>query len=447
MHFHSIVICSLTALLTGGLAAQASESLSSEGSVDQPVAQDRSVVTPSVTSKSIELIAAPEIQEKQQPLQSTAIDSRKESRLEPSSSDQNPQAVADRKAGTLAQATPEIHVTEMPKAEAFQPDNIVTDLSTANANQPASDESPLAASSKAEALRPNEPIAQSWPNNANSLNSAAQTDSLVNCVAQRVETPESVGSSATNQLAQIPTTGGRCPRPQPIPRLVAPVLPEEYGASPALSIYIPVGFGADQGTLFLSGTYQDSVRIDEGAVGTGGIGIGLGDAQKSVGVELSYAFETTDNDFGEGGFNAKVHRRLGRDLSLAAGWNGFLNIGRNDFEHSKYGVITKIFRIQDSLDKPLSRVAFTLGVGDGQFRSNGAIEAGDNDINVFGNVALRVVRPVSFIAEWTGQDLGLGFSIAPFKNFPFVITPAARDLLGAGGDPRFVIGAGTAIRF
>ena len=124
-----------------------------------------------------------------------------------------------------------------------------------------------------------------------------------------------------------------------------------------------------------------------------------------------------------------------------------MNIGRNDFEQSKYGVITKVFRTQDSLNKPFSRVSFTVGVGDGQFRSNGAVKVGDNNVNVFGNVAVRVARPVSFIAEWTGQDLGLGLSIAPFKNIPFVITPAVRDVVGGGDAPRFVLGAGTAFRF
>jgi hypothetical protein len=86
-------------------------------------------------------------------------------------------------------------------------------------------------------------------------------------------------------------------------------------------------------------------------------------------------------------------------------------------------------------------------VGDGQFRSSGAEAAEENNVNVFGNVAVRVARPVSFIAEWTGRDLGLGLSIAPFKNIPFVITPAVRDVVGAGDGARFVLGAGTAIRF
>ena len=226
-----------------------------------------------------------------------------------------------------------------------------------------------------------------------------------------------------------------------------PEIEEDFGASPALSIYIPVGFGADNNTVFLTGSYQASVREDDGSVGAGGIGIGLGDAKDGVGFELSYALETTDDEFGEGGFNAKLHRRFSDDFAGALGWNGFVNIGRNDFEQSKYGVLTKIFRTQDSINDAFSRVAVTVGVGDGQFRSNGAVDAGDNNINVFGNVAVRIARPVSFIAEWTGQDLGLGLSIAPFRNFPLVITPAVRDVAGAGDGARFVLGTGVAFRF
>ena len=134
-------------------------------------------------------------------------------------------------------------------------------------------------------------------------------------------------------------------------------------------------------------------------------------------------------------------------MGAAVGWNGFLNVGRNDFEHSLYGAVTKVFRTQESLSDPFSRVAVTVGVGSNQFRSNGAVEAGDNNINVFGNLAVRVVRPVSFITEWTGQDLALGLSIAPFKNIPLTITPALRDVAGAGDGARFVVGTGMAFKF
>ncbi|HAJ64732.1 MAG TPA: hypothetical protein DCP31_40425 [Cyanobacteria bacterium UBA8543] len=499
MRFFSLLICTLSVFLTTGMIAQASENKGSEGSIQELINPSASVTTSNINSRHVESTALTKLPEEQKFVQTAALDSGQESHLKSSASkqkaqavpeekvevsaaatphtflsQQNIQAVPEEKVEVSAEVTPKTPVAAMPEAEGLRSNKGVTELSTPNSKQPVSEEalnknsslsavpSPQSGTeitkisdlrqtqknpvlSKAEALRPNQPIAQSLSNNASQLRADAKSEAPANCVAQGIQPSESGSGSRTNQLAQ--GVSGRCPRPQPVAPLVPPKVDDEYGASPALSIYIPVGFGADRNTFFLTGSYQNTVRRDDGDVGAGGIGVGLGDAQKALGVELSYALETTDDSFGEGGFNAKVHRLLGRDASIAAGWNGFLNIGRNDFEQSKYGVITKVFRTKDSLDEAFSRVAVTVGVGDGQFRSNGAVAVGDNNINVFGNVAVRVVRPVSFIAEWTGQDLGLGLSIAPFRNFPFVITPAVRDLAGGGEDPRFVVGAGMAVRF
>jgi len=225
---------------------------------------------------------------------------------------------------------------------------------------------------------------------------------------------------------------------------------EPLRASPALSIVIPTAYGAHRNTGFVSATYQERTRysdVDDGALG---IGIGLGDAEKSVGVELSYALASfgSNRDFGSGGFNAKVHRRLPQGWAVAAGWNGLINLGDdNDFEHSVYGVVSKIIRTREDINQPFSRVAITAGIGNGQFRTEEAVEDDNGTINVFGNVAVRVAEPVSLIAEWTGQDLGVGVSIAPFKNIPLVITPALRDIAGAGDGARFVLGAGLAFKF
>ena len=181
------------------------------------------------------------------------------------------------------------------------------------------------------------------------------------------------------------------------------------------------------------------------------MGIGLGNAERSVGVELSYALVSFGNNarnFGSGGLNFKVHRRISEDFSIAAGVNGAVNLGdENGFESSFYGVATKIFRTRDDINLPLSRVAVTAGLGNGQFRSLGALRAEDNPVNVFGNIAVRLAQPVSLIAEWSGNDLGVGLSIVPFKNLPLVITPAVRDLAGAGNGARFVLGGGLLYRF
>lgn len=223
----------------------------------------------------------------------------------------------------------------------------------------------------------------------------------------------------------------------------------DFRASPALSIVIPTAFGADNNTGFISATYQSRTRYSDVADGALGVGIGLGDAREAVGVELSYAIASfgSSRDFGSGGFNVKVHRQLPNDFAVAAGWNGFLNIGGdNDFEDSIYGVVSKVIRTRDNINLPFSRVAITAGVGTGQFQPEEDVADGDG-INVFGNIAVRVAEPVSVIAEWSGQDLGVGVSIAPFKNIPLVITPAVRDLAGAGDGPRFVLGTGLAFKF
>lgn len=81
------------------------------------------------------------------------------------------------------------------------------------------------------------------------------------------------------------------------------------------------------------------------------------------------------------------------------------------------------------------------------FRSEGAIDSDDNGASVFGNVAVRVIQPLSAIAEWTGSDLGLGLSIAPLRNVAWTITPAVRDVLGTGEGARFVLGTGVSFQF
>ncbi|MBE9127563.1 MULTISPECIES: hypothetical protein [unclassified Coleofasciculus] len=255
-------------------------------------------------------------------------------------------------------------------------------------------------------------------------------------------------------LAQVPAKNSSClevERLQDELRALEDLEVEgQFRASPALSIVIPTAFGADNNTGFISATYQERTRysnVDDGALG---IGIGLGDAEKAVGVELSYAIASfgSNRDFGSGGFNVKVHRRLPSDWAVAAGWNGFLNVGDdNDFEHSLYGAVSKIFRTREDITQPFSRVAVTAGVGNGQFRTEDAVDNDNGTINVFGNIAVRVAEPVSLIAEWSGQDLGVGVSIAPFKNIPLVITPAVRDIAGAGDGPRFVLGTGFAFKF
>ena len=230
--------------------------------------------------------------------------------------------------------------------------------------------------------------------------------------------------------------------------------------SPSFSIFNPVGFGADNNLVFFSIDYQSRTRFSQTSDGEAGIGIGLGDAVNSVGAEVSYSLNSFGSSagFGSGAFSAKLHKRIGEDAAVAIGWNQFAKIqfggGRNgngpsDYPNNSYYLVgTKIVRTREDINDVFSRVALTAGVGSGvflPFDRNASIDRGG--LNVFGSVGVRVARPVSAIVEWTGQDLAAGVSVAPFDNFPLVITPAFRDITGAGDGARFVLGASVAFNF
>jgi hypothetical protein len=240
--------------------------------------------------------------------------------------------------------------------------------------------------------------------------------------------------------------------------------PDKYDSynprtSPGFSIFNPVGFGADNNLVFFSLSYQNRTRFTTISDGEAGIGIGLGDAN-NIAAELSYSLNSygSSSGFGSGAFNIKVHKRLSEDTAVAIGWNQFATIytgpGRNgviggtDYpRNSYYAVGTKIFRTREDINDPFSRVAVTGGVGSGVFLPFDGTTLDRTGLNVFGSVGVRVARPVSAVVEWTGQDLGMGISVAPFDNFPLVITPAVRDITGAGDGARFIMGASVAFNF
>ncbi len=233
-----------------------------------------------------------------------------------------------------------------------------------------------------------------------------------------------------------------------------------YLGSPALTLANPTGFGAANNTGFFGLSYQARIRpsqtdSDAGAV----IGIGLFDPRDVAGLELSYTAASLNGrtrPFGSGGFNAKIHHRFTDDLSVAVGYNGFANIGQsntvpgftNDFTGSLYAAATQIFRTQDDINAPFSRIALTVGAGNGQYRTVPTILLNNGGVGVFSSLAFRIAQPVSAIVEWTGQDLAAAVSFVPFAGIPFYITPGVRDLAGEGlNGSRFVLGTGFSFKF
>ena len=220
--------------------------------------------------------------------------------------------------------------------------------------------------------------------------------------------------------------------------------------SPGSSSGTPTAYGAQFGDIFFGVGYQARTRYTPNKDGDAYAGFGLGNSSEYVGIELAYTSLTTVRNgfFHQGSFSFKIHRDLPFDLAIAYGWEDAIHSPNTDGGSSQYGVLTSFLPFRRDGGYFLSSATVSVGVGNSRFQTEKDFSAGKHGVNAFGSLGLRVVKPLSFIADWTGQDLMLGASIVPIPRLPLVITSAYADVTGTAGDgARFVMGVGVDYSF
>ena len=218
-----------------------------------------------------------------------------------------------------------------------------------------------------------------------------------------------------------------------------------YVVAPSASISTPIGFGASFGQLFGGLGFQSRTRFRDSADGGLAIGAGLGDPQKILGLDTTVSVWDLfgEESFGRGGISLKIHRLLPASFSVAVGFENAATWGYSDAGSSVYGVISKFFLLKETTEEPFSQLTLSLGLGGGRFRSESDIINGVDSVGVFGSLGVRVIEPLSVVAEWSGQDLNAGISLIPMRNVPLTINLAGADLTGNAGDgARFVMSIG-----
>lgn len=204
-------------------------------------------------------------------------------------------------------------------------------------------------------------------------------------------------------------------------------------SSPGTSFDVPTAYGASLGDVGIGVGFASRTRFTETADGGGGITFGLGDPYNAVGFDVGIGLNDLgingNGSFGSrGSFLFKLHRVLPEDFRIAVAVENALVWGCSDADTSVYGVVSKTVRLKESRFEPFSRLYLNVGVGSGRFRTEDQVNNDTGSVGVFGSVALRVIDQMNVFTEWTGQDLGVGLSIAPFPEIPIVITPAAVDI-------------------
>jgi S-layer homology domain len=224
--------------------------------------------------------------------------------------------------------------------------------------------------------------------------------------------------------------------------------------APVGGITTPSGFGADFGDIFVGAGYQDNIPVAFAPPGNDprtvyGGGIGLGNARSLIGLEASYT--SAGARIGDrGGFNFKVHKQLGDNVSVAAGWENAIRNGyttANDPRDTFYGVVTAVLPVGET-----SNFTASVGGGNGRFRTFGDLTADNNTTNIFGSLGFRVSENIGLVADYNGRNLNIGLplTLKLGDSIGLQVTPVLLDVAGdqnSGPKSRFGIGGGVGINF
>jgi len=131
----------------------------------------------------------------------------------------------------------------------------------------------------------------------------------------------------------------------------------EFVVAPSASISTPIGFGANFGQIFGGFGFQSRTRFTNQADGGLALGVGLGEPQKIVGLDVTLAILSLFGDnAGRGSFSFKIHRSLPEGFAVALGFENAIRWGGTDAGSSIYGVVSKFFQFTETTKEPFSQV-------------------------------------------------------------------------------------------
>ena len=271
--------------------------------------------------------------------------------------------------------------------------------------------------------------------------------------------------------------------PSQVPEIVAATATSTF---PVGGLGTPTAFGANWGDFFLGAGYQGNTRpnvysnvnLPNSPVASAAekkqgsetyaysVGLGLGDARNFLGLEtVATSYNRTGpgnpGSFDNGGVSFKLHKLLGDNFAIAAGYENAITFGSNasaggntpdggvNGGRTGYGVASLILNPDPNMGF-FSNTTLSVGAGAGRFRSIGDIRANKDNINVFGSLGTRLFSNVSLVGDWNGQDLSVGLPITiPFGGgSAFQVTPAIVDIANPEtGGSRFSVSGGLGFHF
>ncbi len=207
--------------------------------------------------------------------------------------------------------------------------------------------------------------------------------------------------------------------------------------APGTTFGTPTAYGAASGQGFVggSGIYDfDSKGVSDGkgrVDGSMAVGIGFGDSQKGLGVELMGTLTSvnpTDGGFGDSGqVGVKVHRLLHAESGLAVAV-ATMDAGR--WGDAKKSLRSNYIALTGNLPIKLVgnyAVSATVGVGNGNYRPLSAVNSGEDKLGAFASIGTQMTERTSVSISHLGGRTNIGFGLVPF-NAPISVMVGITDI-------------------
>lgn len=201
------------------------------------------------------------------------------------------------------------------------------------------------------------------------------------------------------------------------------------------------GFGLSGGQAMAALSASDHTgRTTRDWDGSGGVGLGLGNPDDGVGLQMTASITSVHpDDFGDSGnFGFMLHKRapgLTADgfSSISVGVHSVSGWGDADEIDEEYYVSGSTVLHAGSLP-----VMLTAGYGSGADASEFIL---DPDGAAFGSIGVGLTEHFAVSAGWDGDEMVAGLDIRPAPAIPLQFTVGASDLTEELGSSRLLISA------
>jgi hypothetical protein len=211
-----------------------------------------------------------------------------------------------------------------------------------------------------------------------------------------------------------------------------------YLVSPYIGGGVPSAYVAGWGDFYISGSAATPGKLRDGVVdGSFNTGIGLGDADRFVAIEVDWGIGSIKNFNFNGGFSGAIGRNLINNeniqLAVSGGIIEFYEYGNEEDTEppSPYGALSLTVPLRPNNPIFQQRLQLTVGGGGPAFgwlneNTDGTFDAADGGF--FAAMGVEITRNTGISAAWSGRGVNANFSYVPFRDIPISVNVLAADV-------------------